>query len=106
MPMDPLGDVSNEVALDAFGTAFAGMNIDKAWSLTTLRDPSRCRKERKLDQQRIKFHQSVKDRMEGIEGWVPLYRCCKEITTSVKQSGLKYVTNPSYEERSGKKAKP
>jgi len=60
---------------------------------TLVRNPARCRKEL-YGNRPVLVHQSVKDRMEGVAGWVPWTACCfpEALLTNVE-----WVTTGSYE---------
>lgn len=65
----------------------------------TVRNPFRCRAEVfGQDAGPVTFHQSVKDKLDQIKGYVSPYQCCtKSIVKEEAEWGVKYVSNPTYE---------
>lgn len=80
--------------------AFRGLQFELIQGLGLIRNPVRCRESRDhpFRGQRVLFHQSVADRMQGNPGWVPLSFCCSDFSADL-QSVVSYVTSEHYEAR-------
>jgi len=98
MAVDYLDDVSSESGLDFLGTKMAGVNVERALSLATVRNPAKCRTQAGFSGE-LKYHQSVQDRMTANKGWVPLPECCAAVKSEADGFGIQYVTNDHYDAR-------
>jgi len=69
-----------------------------------LRNPVFCREETGRAGQDILVHQSVKDRMSLVPGWVPQPWCCSNYANYMQDAPIAYVTNDAYEAATQKAA--
>lgn len=69
-------------------------------NLLEIRNPLHCRNETGHGMAPVLVHQSVKDRMERLKGWVPLSVCCG-YWAAMEAHGIQWISNPTYD--SGKR---
>lgn len=67
-------------------------------SAVGIRNPVKCRKQL-FDSAPILVHQSVKDRMDHVKGWVPLAYCCPEMKKGIEDYSITWVEDTHYKSR-------